>query len=221
VGTESEGKMSITEYMTYDEIAISAFIGVSVPTLFINKGGRINRANIDDDKDKEPDGIYVALTGARFERRDKMESMHMLVRSDFTTKDSGYGCQADQNSPHFKLLKIWAEFYDIKLTENVRGFPSFDEVRDALEPQQAGENNTTPRPAWDPKHFEAHQPNSYTPIVYINWHIYKKRIQYILEPFLEEANLRAKEEKKKSLCPCHWFGFRCMANLSTTSTMDD
>jgi len=170
VGTESEGKMSITDYMTYDEIAISAFIGVSVPTLFINKGGRINRGNIDDDHLKEPYGIYVALTGARFERRDRMESMHMLVRSDFTTKDSGYGLQADYNSKEFKLLQIWAKFYDIHLDKDRLGFPSFDEVRDAKEEENA------PRPVWDPSHFEAHQPNSYTPIVYINSVIYKKRI---------------------------------------------
>jgi hypothetical protein len=194
VGTESEGKMSITEYMTYDEIAISAFIGVSVPTLFINKGGRINRGNIDDDHLKESYGIYVALTGARFERRDKMESMHMLVRSDFTTKDSGYGCHADPNSKEFKLLQIWAEFYDIKLKQDVLGFPSFDEVSEAKNQQ----DENAPKPAWDPSHFEAHVPNSYTPIVYINWYIYKKRIQYILEPFLEEANNRAQEEKKKA-----------------------
>lgn len=34
VGTDAEGAIKIADYMTYDEIAISALLGVSVPTYF-------------------------------------------------------------------------------------------------------------------------------------------------------------------------------------------
>jgi len=67
VGTENEASITLEDYMTYDEIAISALIGVSVPTFFINPGGRYNGGNPDDPK--QDYGIYIALTGARFEKR--------------------------------------------------------------------------------------------------------------------------------------------------------
>jgi hypothetical protein len=45
VGTEHEKEpLVLGEYLSYDEIVISALIGVSSPTYFINSGGRFNYA---------------------------------------------------------------------------------------------------------------------------------------------------------------------------------
>jgi len=181
--------------MTYDEIAISALIGVSVPTFFINKGGRTNQGKLEDDR--QDFGIYVALIGARFEKREKMESMHMLV-TESTNKNHGYGLDADRNSHQAKLLNIWAEFYDMKLEENYYGFPSFEEVKAALDPPPESENQPQAKPPIWAKNFVTHQPNSYSPNIYINSEIYMKRIELSIEPFLEEANIRAKDWGKKA-----------------------
>jgi hypothetical protein len=185
VGEDDEGMITIDEYMTYDEIAISSLIGVAVPTLFINSGGRNNMGYPEDDHEEW--GIYVALTGARFEKRDKMESLHMLV-SDYSTADNGYGEKAT-DSPRLKLLKIWAQFYNMKLPNNDFGFPSYTEVEEAY--------NTNKDSGWASEFFQW-KSNPYAPTVYINKSLYKKRIAIILDPFLYEANDRALQCKKKA-----------------------
>ena len=178
VGLDVEGAIKITDYMTYDEIAISALIGVSVPTFFINKGGRNNVGQPESDEEKEEWGIYVALTGARFEKKDKMESLHMLVSETATTEAHGYGEKADPNSNMYKILKIWAEFYGMKLNNGEYGFPSWNEVKEAFE--QSGHESYVP-PKWF-NQFVEYKANPYTPVVYINHEIYKKRISLIIEP---------------------------------------
>jgi len=134
-------------------------------------------------------------------KRDKMESLHMLV-SEVTDKAHGYGLQADRNSHVAKILAMWAKFYDMKIDNNQFGFPSLEEVRAAMDTSSTDPTEPTetsqpkpPPPEWK-KYFRSHQPNAYSPTVYINFEIYKKRIRIIIEPFLEEANLRAAEENK-------------------------
>jgi hypothetical protein len=165
-----------------------------VPTYFINKGGR-NNIGMLSDEDREDYGIYVALTGARFEKRDKMESMHMLV-TESTDSKNGYGSNADSNMPCHKLLNIWAKFYEMKLGENVYGFPSFEEVNNAVHPPEDG-GQQKEKPIWR-DYFTEYKANMYTPLVYINHEIYKRRIRLIIEPFLWEAEKRASDEKKKA-----------------------
>jgi len=200
VGTDAEGAIKIEDYMTYDEIVISALIGVSVPSFFINKGGRNNVGQAEDEK--EDYGIYVALTGARFEKKEKMESQHMLV-TESTDAAHGYGANADKESRQYKLLDVWAKFYNMKLNEKDFGFPSWDEVDSVMKAYKQHEDDPSsttelpPKPIWFP-HFVSYQQNAYTPQVYINHYIYKKRIRLIIEPFLWEANRRAQEEGKKA-----------------------
>jgi len=197
VGTDEEQEITLEEYMTYDEISISAMIGVAVPTFFINPGGRYNAGDLVDDK--QDYGIYVALTGARFEKKDKMESKHMLVTEQFHTAEQGYGSKADPNNPATKLLVVWARFYDEKNTpepqtpnERVQErhfFLSYDEV------DKRYRNND----AKITSKFHQHTTNTYGggQVLYINILIYKQRIQYIVEPFLIEANNRGLKEAKK------------------------
>ena len=42
IGTAEEGSLRLSELMSYDEVALAALVGVSVPTHFINNGGRFN-----------------------------------------------------------------------------------------------------------------------------------------------------------------------------------
>eukprot|EP01084_Bolivina_argentea_P148912 260244_1 len=68
-----EKKPRIIDYLSYDELLISAMCGISSKTHFINNGdrrncGRINKNNFGKNKIYPINGIYMGLIGARFEK---------------------------------------------------------------------------------------------------------------------------------------------------------
>jgi len=122
----------------------------------------------------------------------------MLV-TEATNQDNGYGRDTDQNSHKYKILYIWAKFYHMHLAENVYGFPSWDEVKEVLDKKDTPEQTDQiiqELPPWA-KMFNYYKANAYTAAVYINHHVYKLRIRLIIEPFLAEANERAKAVNKR------------------------
>ena len=58
----------VYDLMTYDEIAIAALVSVSVPTFFINSGGRRNSGQREPMGTFERKGYYTGCVGARFEK---------------------------------------------------------------------------------------------------------------------------------------------------------
>lgn len=119
IGTSEEKEpLTLANYLSYDEIQISALIGVSVPTHFINDGSRHNCSVPQDPNDFESKGIYVGLVGARFEKEGFMEWQHMIVTKEQNTGKNGYGKKSDRSS----LLNQWAKFYGLEY------FPTFEEV---------------------------------------------------------------------------------------------
>lgn len=79
VGTPKEQRpLTLHDYLSYDEMAISSMLGVSSYTCFINNGSRGNEAEVFQDSVFEREGIYIGLVGARFERRDRMEAAYIL-----------------------------------------------------------------------------------------------------------------------------------------------
>ncbi|KAJ3302826.1 hypothetical protein HDV03_004515 [Kappamyces sp. JEL0829] len=112
VGTEEEQPpLVLQDYLSYDEMAISALIGVSGATRFINRGHRANVSVPGAAGSYIERGIYMGLVGARFERTECMESLF---------------CLASPKNPlerlHPRLVSIWAEFY---------GVPAFDSYKAA------------------------------------------------------------------------------------------
>ncbi|KAJ3322934.1 hypothetical protein HDV06_002593 [Boothiomyces sp. JEL0866] len=69
-------ELPIQDYLTYEEMAISALVGVSTPTYFINNGNKFNHAEKDDNH--QDFGIVVGLVGCRFENPKEMESRFIL-----------------------------------------------------------------------------------------------------------------------------------------------
>ena len=67
------------EYLSYDEIMLSSLIGVSGPSFFINDGDRYNQGRPGAKGTFQERGIIIGLVGARFERDDRMDSVHILV----------------------------------------------------------------------------------------------------------------------------------------------
>lgn len=109
IGTEEEPEnLSISKYLTYDEIELSSFLSISILTPIINTGSRRNIGKPDDNHEKE--AVYVGQCGARFEKLDRMESKFMLISDE-------------QPSFNKEYMKIWAEFY------GVSHFPTHNEVR--------------------------------------------------------------------------------------------
>jgi len=102
IGTEDENKVTkydvapekkpkIAEYLSYDELVISAMGGVSSPTHFVNKGDRGNCGRPNADPFYPAKGVYLGLIGARFERPGVMEHALLAVTESQNTKQSGYG----------------------------------------------------------------------------------------------------------------------------------
>lgn len=70
--------LTLQEYLSYDEIMLGSLIGVSGPSYFINDGNRNNRGIPGKKGSFEPRGIIIGLVGPRFEREDRMDSVHIL-----------------------------------------------------------------------------------------------------------------------------------------------
>src|SRR5277367_2006731 len=115
VGTVLEqAPLRLQDYLSYDEIAIAALIGVSSPTHFINSGSRYNKAKAEPGGGHTERGIYVGLVGARFEVADQMESRFLISNSKFCSAERGYGYHNPPASHDQALLQIWAKFYGLK-----------------------------------------------------------------------------------------------------------
>ena len=110
VGTEVESLnqyLSLIDYLSYDEIMLGSLIAVSGPTHFINPGSRYNRAQKDLTGKHQPTGIIIGLVGARFERLDVMDSVHVLANTTPPKQDPNLSAIFQK---HFGLQKSNAEF---------------------------------------------------------------------------------------------------------------
>lgn len=106
VGTPEEvrnEKLRLEDYLSYDEMMLSALVGVSGPTYFVNDGDRHNRARRGQAGTFEERGVIIGLVGARFERPDRMESTYVLP-------------PVANPRMHPELLGIWQEFLGIEPT---------------------------------------------------------------------------------------------------------
>jgi hypothetical protein len=135
VGTEHEKiPLVLGEYLSYDEMAISALIGVSSPTYFINSGGRFNCGERQKRGEYTERGIYVGLVGARFEIPDQMESRFLIADAKVCTSERGYGCHSTPTTHDQNILQMWAKFYGTKDPETgIYGLPvETDHMQPAL-----------------------------------------------------------------------------------------
>ncbi|KAI6085757.1 hypothetical protein F4821DRAFT_144996 [Hypoxylon rubiginosum] len=80
VGTDREGIITLDEYLSYEEIMLSSFIGCSGPSFFINDGNRHNSAHPGYPGTFEERGVIVGLVGARFERLEHMDANIVLTK---------------------------------------------------------------------------------------------------------------------------------------------
>lgn len=110
IGSDDERPPLIFEHLiSYDEMALSALVCVSVPTPFFNDGARNNRGRPGIAPTYPFNGVYSAVVGARFEREFCMEHAHMVVTPQQNSRENGYGAYA--NGRRAEVLRMWARFY--------------------------------------------------------------------------------------------------------------
>jgi hypothetical protein len=182
IGTEREmAPRTLAQYLSYDEMQISALMGVSVPTFFINDGDRGNRGekiykahpsqwgclkiDEEDARPYEKTGVYIGIVGARFERPNLMEWQHIMITAEQNTTAHGYGLNVTYapGSP----LDFWSKTYG-----GIQ-FPTFEE---------AVANTSGKYPKLGDNYF--------------NKEAYKERIKLVIEPFLLDAQSRGELSKK-------------------------
>ncbi|KAG8156432.1 hypothetical protein KVR01_013666 [Diaporthe batatas] len=106
VGTPEEDPnedIKLEDYLSYDEMMLSALVGVSGPSYFVNDGDRNNRARPGPSGTFEERGVIIGLVGARFERPDRMEATYILP-------------PVENPRMHPELLKIWQKYLGIAPT---------------------------------------------------------------------------------------------------------
>lgn len=162
-GPRQRAPLVIEELLSYDEMAISALLGVSVPTHFFNTGSRRNGGRPGEAGSFEPRGVTVGLVGARFERPECMEWRHVIVTADQNTSEKGYGAEADSDAPATRLVRLWARFYGRET------LPTFAE---ALADESGRYLRLGGGALFDRE-------------------LYKRRIRLVVEPFLRDADARA------------------------------
>ena len=102
-GTDLQARnkyLTLEEYLSYDEIMLGSLIGVSGPSFFINDGGRYNHGVKGVEGSFVERGFVVGLVGARFERRERMDSVYVLPVKE-----------ANPPRQHPELLGVFREWF--------------------------------------------------------------------------------------------------------------
>ncbi|MEL7531371.1 MAG: DUF4804 domain-containing protein [Bacteroidota bacterium] len=176
--TQEKSPLLLAEYNSYREMQLAALLGVSVPTYFINEGDRFNKGEIGQKGSFEEQGIYSGLVGARFERPELMEWQHMIITETQNTAANGYGPDAKDAD---WALPIWAEFYDSRFAERF----SFPDYATASQDQSG-------------RYIEFPNESMFGKAHYFDTTVYKARMRRVVEPFLRDANERAKQANKQA-----------------------
>ena len=92
----------LKEYLSYEEMEVSALLCVSVPTFFINDGDRKHKGKFTFE-DHEEEGILIGAVGARFAVPNLMEGKYMLMSNRPPLQS------------HPDLASVWQETYDLNV----------------------------------------------------------------------------------------------------------
>ncbi|CAL4160507.1 unnamed protein product, partial [Meganyctiphanes norvegica] len=108
IGTDNEDQhLRIENYMSYDEMKISALFTVSSKSFFVNDGNRQNKGIPGEKGSFQESGVIAGMVGARLKKVEYMEWQDCIVTPKQNTAENGYGIP--QGTP--KLQHIWQKFY--------------------------------------------------------------------------------------------------------------
>lgn len=92
VGTDLQvvnDHLTLSEYLSYDEMLLGSLLGVSSPSSFINDGGRDNKAVPGKPGEFEERGIIIGLPGARFQKHEQMDWTYSKIPFKYRSRHEG------------------------------------------------------------------------------------------------------------------------------------
>ena len=129
---DKKAKKDIENFLTYEEIKISALIQLSTETLLINSGGRDNNGVPGPEGTFIKEAVYVGAVGARFEKRGKMDHEDCVIFQDPQKQEKSFELERIGQSEYYfdvckykKRMKL--SFETFLLEANSRG----EQQRDA------------------------------------------------------------------------------------------
>lgn len=186
IGTASERPpLVMQDYLSYDEMLLSALLGTSTPVHFINRGARGNKGKPEQKGTFERRGVYLGQVGARFERPGLMEWQHLVVDNLQNTLENGYGANAPAGRGR-EFLRLWARWYGLEY------FPTYAEAFDqTLDIPGYGKTKSLKVPRF----VEVDKYGSH-----LDLELYYRRMRVIAETFLLDAQARAAEKGTTAFC---------------------
>ena len=176
IGTNKETPpLLLKDYLSYDEMRISALLSLSSWSCFINNGRRKNYGKVDKPGTFQDIGVIVGQVGSRLKKEGVMEYLDCVITRQENSKEKGYGL--NNNSSH--LNKVWRTLWGNRL-------PTYEEAHAMLSGQS--ENCSSDQFQLIPCGKD----------MFFNVTIYKMRIAITAEILLCEAKTRALETGKKA-----------------------
>lgn len=174
IGTTREAPpLVLADYLSYDEMQLSALLLVATPSYFINNGNKKNQGKLGKKGTYEESGIMIGMVGTRCEVHGRNEYAHMLITPTQNIPQNGYGKNGESDKK--RALQTFAKLYG-QGDNTEYFFPSYEEI-------------------------SASNHENYTALSdgrYINNDVYKKRLRMVIEPFLVAANQYAADNHKKA-----------------------
>lgn len=108
IGTPQEAPpLCLRDYLSYDEMKLSALLAVSSRSFFVNDGSRHNKGVPGAPGTFAESGVIVGMVGARLKRKGVMEWQDCLVTPEQNTEAKGYGGRAAPS----QLQALWARMW--------------------------------------------------------------------------------------------------------------
>ncbi|PWA02243.1 hypothetical protein BB558_001623 [Smittium angustum] len=196
VGKSADCKIPFHSYMSYNEMQISALVGTSTPSFFINNGSRNNCARIGYEINHEPCGVIQGLVGARFEKPNLMEWQHVMITQQQNVEVNGYG-KRTPSTHNSALLQVWAKFYG---QAGVKSTP-LDSIKDSevyYFPTYAEAEEYIDSPAYNALSVEERYFVRHSRYEIFNISVYKRRMRITADIMLLDANDRAQNIRKNT-----------------------
>jgi len=178
VGLLSAGPLLLADHISYEEMEVSALIGMTGPTNFINAGHLKNNGKVEVKSRFVRSGVYIGQVGCRLEREERMERKYMVVNRSQNTPENGYGEGGAKNRP---LMAAFATLY---------GVPWFCTYKEAEHLGASG------------KRFVRLKDEE----AFLDTEAYKGRCLIMAETFLADANERAAQNRSPAKAFCHIVG---------------
>ncbi|KAF2351566.1 Protein of unknown function DUF4804 [Trinorchestia longiramus] len=175
IGTDEQKYPLVLEnFLSYDEMRVSALLSLSSWSWFVNDGRRKNYGEKDPEDKYQTEGVIVGQVGARLRKEEVMEYVDCVITRRQNNPDGGFG---DSSSSHINA--VWGKFWGGQL-------PTFQDANACLQVQQGGKR------ASPFEYLAVGKDNLF------NITVFKKRIAITAEILLCEANTRARAYGKKA-----------------------